>query len=130
MPSIILKLLALSEPGRFTDNNRSSIVMKYTTGTAIRILRNASGMSQAELAKASGVSTPMLCLIEKGGRESSLELLKKIASVLNIPFSAFALLLEDSENLQSSETRATSIADTIKQLAQAESKLRNLLEEK
>ena len=51
--------------------------------------RLAKGLSQRQLAKSSGVSNAMICLIERGKSNPSLGLLKSILEVLPISISEF-----------------------------------------
>jgi transcriptional regulator with XRE-family HTH domain len=54
----------------------------------LRIFREKAGISQAELARRIGVSSPLLCQVEKGIRMAWPKLLRRAAEVLQIPYSA------------------------------------------
>ena len=51
----------------------------------IKIIRKHRGMTQDDLAKASGLSRPYLTEIETGRKEGSIKSLKAIAKALNVP---------------------------------------------
>lgn len=53
-------------------------------GENIRALRERSGISQAQLADKAGISQPMLCQIERGTKNPSLQVGKEIACALNV----------------------------------------------
>lgn len=58
----------------------------------IREIRQGKGMKIAEVAKAAGVSGPLLSQVERGRVDPSLETLRQIARVLEVPlFSLFAV---------------------------------------
>lgn len=61
----------------------------------VKIIRKHRGLTQAELAAASGVSRPYLAEIETGRKTGSLTALKLLAATLEVPLS----LLIDTENL-------------------------------
>jgi transcriptional regulator with XRE-family HTH domain len=96
-------------------------------GEVIRILRMASGFSLSELAKKAAVSVPLLSLIEKGERTPSMELLKKISTVLQIPVSSLILLLSDTDDVNSDDPYVNQIVETVQGLAKMEDQLRVLI---
>ena len=55
-----------------------------SVGENIRVLRERSGMSQAQLAEKAGVSQAMMCQIERGTKNPSLQVGKEIACALNV----------------------------------------------
>lgn len=55
-----------------------------SVGENIRVLRERSGMSQAQLAEKAGVSQAMMCQIERGTKNPSLQVGKEIARALNV----------------------------------------------
>ena len=66
-------------------------------GIRLKKARLAKGLSQRQLAKSSGVSNAMICLIERGKSNPSLGLLKSILDVIPISISEFfSLELEDT----------------------------------
>ena len=66
-------------------------------GTAIRKLRMAGGLSQAELARRARVSASFLSLVERNRREPTLTVLRRIAEELRVPFGVvLATALVDS----------------------------------
>ena len=50
----------------------------------VKIVRNFRGMTQAELAKAAGISRPYLTEIETGKKDGSIRAMKSIAKVLQV----------------------------------------------
>jgi transcriptional regulator with XRE-family HTH domain len=93
-------------------------------GTAIRITRQAKGMRLASLAKASGLSSPFLSLLENGKKGASLGVVRRIASALDVPVEALILLAEPlSGSLRSSDKRANELARLIRGMADAEIEL-------
>jgi transcriptional regulator with XRE-family HTH domain len=96
-------------------------------GEVIRILRMASGFSISELAKKATVSVPLLSLIEKGERTPSMELLKKISTVLRIPLSSLILLLSDTDDVNSDDPYVNQIVETVQKLTKMEDHLRALI---
>lgn len=64
-------------------------------GAEVRRLRKSLGLTVAELASATGISTGMLSKIENGGISPSLATLRALAQSLNVPISQ--LFREDEE---------------------------------
>ena len=54
-----------------------------SVGENIRRIREKRGVTQAWLAEAAGISQPMLCQIERGTKNPSLQIGKEIARLLN-----------------------------------------------
>lgn len=69
-----------------------------TTGKTLRLLRTATGIGQAELAKAVGMTGSGMSLIEKGKREVSLKLMVAISSVLDVPLAALIYGVQNEED--------------------------------
>ena len=68
-------------------------------GEYIRSLRSSAGLKQQELADRVGISASMLSLLESGGREPTIRVLRDIARALEIPSAAlFAVALDDASN--------------------------------
>lgn len=53
-----------------------------SVGANIRALREAAGLSQAYVAAQAGISQAMLCQIERGTKNPSLQVSKEISAVL------------------------------------------------
>ena len=53
-------------------------------GIKIKLLRRQKRISQRELARVCGISSAYMCQIEKGDRNLGLDILVKIATVLNV----------------------------------------------
>ena len=52
---------------------------------AIKIVRKHRGMTQEDLAQATGLSRPYLTEIETGRKDGSIKTLKSLARALNVP---------------------------------------------
>jgi DNA-binding XRE family transcriptional regulator len=61
------------------------IAKSPTVGRKIRKMRNAKGLTQAELARAAGMVRPNLSRIEAGKHRPSLATLERIAAALKVP---------------------------------------------
>lgn len=69
-------------------------------GKAISLCRTQRGLTQAELASRSGVSTSYLSLLEKNKRKDpSLSTMRKIAEALRVPFGILFFLAADKSEL-------------------------------
>lgn len=67
-----------------------------TFGRMLLSLRTADEISQTELAKKAKVSKGLICDIEKGRRDASIELSIKLAKIMGYPPESFvAILLEE-----------------------------------
>jgi transcriptional regulator with XRE-family HTH domain len=65
------------------------MVNRYSLGSKLRTIRNERGLSQRELAHASGVSPNAISLIERDENSPSVSTLQSLASALNIRMSYF-----------------------------------------
>ena len=76
---------ALKNAGK-ESNLPNEVMEKITLGqdSAIKIIRKYKGMTQADLAKASGISRPYLTEIETGKKDGSIRALKSIAGALDV----------------------------------------------
>ena len=93
-------------------------------GKAIRLVRQAKGVRQGDVAKAAKISVPFLSLIEAGIRQPSLEVLRRIANGLNVPAEALVVLAQPTGGtLDTSNRIAKDLAESIKRLAEAETAL-------
>lgn len=83
-------------------------------------------MSSADLAREAEISKPFLSLVESGRRQASLTVLRRIAAALQIPSETLVLLAmaEGESSLSSTDDRATSLAESIKQMANMEDNIR------
>lgn len=55
----------------------------------IRTLREQQKLSQADLARASGVSPQLICMIENGRRAASVQVAQALAPVLGVDWPEF-----------------------------------------
>jgi len=61
-------------------------------GRTIKLCRKNRGLTQAQLAKLSGISISHICLMEKEKREPTLSKLNSISEALDIPLSVLVFL--------------------------------------
>lgn len=64
------------------NNRRCNTVIHSNVGANIRARREAAGLSQAYVAARAGISQAMLCQIERGTKNPSLQISKEISDVL------------------------------------------------
>jgi transcriptional regulator with XRE-family HTH domain len=76
-------------------------------GERVRTLREAMGMSLRDLAKASGVSAPMVSQVERGETSPTLSVANKIASGLNLTLSQLLRLDEEPQAVVVRRPRTT-----------------------
>jgi transcriptional regulator with XRE-family HTH domain len=86
-------------------------------GRAIRIVRTAYGLSQAELAKRLSVGASHLSLIESGKRQPSVTVLREIATALAVPMHLLTLLASDRAAIENPEN-AKQISEMARALLQ------------
>jgi len=84
--------MAELDPSRSVADNALEIAI----GRQIRRFRNAQGMTQADLARQSGLSLGMLSKVENGMTSPSLASLQGLAEALGVPVTALFRLHEDS----------------------------------
>jgi len=97
-------------------------------GKTIRILRQAKGLSMKDLAEEADVSTPFLSLVERGARQPSLSVLRRIAEGLRVPPELLILLAAGPEaDLQTDDTRARELRKTVAELVEIEQRLCRVL---
>jgi len=65
--------------------DRAKIERSVAVGRQVRKLRKIKGMTQAQLARASGILRPNLSRIEAGRHRPTLDMLERLASALKIP---------------------------------------------
>jgi transcriptional regulator with XRE-family HTH domain len=98
-------------------------------GSAIRIVRQAKELKLGTLAEAAGVSIAFMSLVENGGREPSLAVIRRVANALDVPVEALMVLAQPAgSRLQTSNAKAKRLADSIQQIADAEDRLRKRLD--
>jgi transcriptional regulator with XRE-family HTH domain len=98
-------------------------------GKTIRIIRQAKSITMADFARNSGVSVPYVSLVEGGKRQPSLDVLRRFAAALEIPPEALVLMALGRETeLKSNDSIATTLADTVSNLIEMETRLSRLLD--
>lgn len=86
-------------------------------GRAIRIVRTAYGLTQAELADRLSIGSSQLSLIEAGRRKPSLKVLDEVSNALGIPAHLLTLLASEPEDIDVDDKRkAPEIAELAKAL--------------
>ena len=71
------------------NNRRCNTVINSSVGANIRRIREEKGMMQVELAEKVGISQAMICQIERGTKNPSLQVSAEIAKVLHCDISDF-----------------------------------------
>lgn len=84
-------------------------------GRAIRIVRNAYGLTQGELAERLSIGSSQLSLIEAGRRTPSLKVLDEVSNALGVPPHLLTLLASEPEDLDE-KRNAPEIAELAKAL--------------
>ena len=69
-------------------------------GRAIRLLRAAKGLQQADVARQAGLDASYVSLLEADRRTASSEALQRIADALGVPVSILQLLAADEHELR------------------------------
>ena len=70
----------LRSPGRPT----AEIRVAMPSASVVKVWRQHRGLTQEDLAKASGVSRPMIAAIETGHKKGGIDTLKKLSRALKI----------------------------------------------
>jgi transcriptional regulator with XRE-family HTH domain len=96
-----------------------------TLGSAIRIVRTATGTSASDACKLARVSAPMWSLIEQDKRQPAHDSLLRIAKALRCPCDVFLMVLGISVDT-TDEVRG--ILKAISEVSKAEANLRRVLE--
>lgn len=89
----------------------------------LRFQRRKKGLTQAELAKAVGVTTNYISLIEKGKKTPSVKTIQKIALALDVP--ASSLLENDLRNELSNLAEQYDVKEMLNALEWLQDSLRN-----
>jgi transcriptional regulator with XRE-family HTH domain len=98
-------------------------------GKSIRVIRQAKGVLLKDVASAASISNPFLTLVEKGERQPSLAVIRRIAKALEIPVEALLLISQPAEiALKATSDHTERIMASIERLAAAEEALRLQLE--
>lgn len=113
---------------RASKDRKKEHALMTKLGAAIRILREAKGLRQSDLAKKAKLSAPYLSLIEGGEREASIEALRRIAEGLGVPPEVLLIVSQPSGwSLESRDEQANVLARSVKTISAAEEKLRQHL---
>ena len=84
--------MSARDPSRYVAEN----ALELAIGRQVRAFRNEQGLTVADLARVSGLSTGMLSKVENGLTSPSLSTLNGIASALNVPVTALFRLHEET----------------------------------
>lgn len=100
------------------------------TGRAIKILREAKGLSLSALAKKLEISPAFLSMVEQNKKSPSLKLLKKISDSLNIPLETFRVVEDEKDKkVKTEDEYVRKLADSLKKLVSIEDRLKKLVQE-
>ena len=102
--------------------------MPINIGNSIRVIRQAKGFPLKDVASAASISNPFLTLVEKGERQPSLDVLRRIAAALAVPVETLILISQPDMAVKCTSDRAERIMKSIERLADAEEALRHQLE--
>ncbi|SLG71099.1 helix-turn-helix domain-containing protein [Mycobacteroides abscessus] len=69
----------------------------YGVWQELRVIRERTGWSSAELSRASGISAPYLSQLENGDRWPNATMTKKLAVALKVPVSILERPLEEKD---------------------------------
>ena len=84
--------------------------MQTNYGKAFRVVRAAHGWQQADMARRLDISSSALSLIEAGKRKPSVEVIDKLATVVNVPSALIVLLASDDMNADDGNVSALASA--------------------
>ncbi|MCP6726980.1 MAG: helix-turn-helix transcriptional regulator [Patescibacteria group bacterium] len=92
----------------------------YTFPELLKEIRNEAGLTQAEFAKAIGVSTVLIAMVETGQKDVSKNLITKIAESLKIHPSSITPFLyynknESEQNLSKIEKRLIEFGEKLQE---------------
>ena len=79
---------AMNSGGNVAESNLPDDILDAIHGRAahpVKIIRKFRGMTQDDLAGASGLSRPYLAEIETGRKDGSVSAIKMLAAALNVP---------------------------------------------
>lgn len=85
------------DPHRVSDYREN--VLEVAIGRQVRAFRRQQGMTVAELARTSGISSGMLSKIENGVTSPSLGTLQTLSHALSVPLTAFFAKFEESRHV-------------------------------
>jgi transcriptional regulator with XRE-family HTH domain len=68
-------------------------------GRAVRICRAARGWTQTDLGNKAAIGRSMMCLVEKGKRDLSLDALGRVCEALDIPQHVFMMIAATAEEI-------------------------------
>ena len=100
--------------------------MSLTVGRTIAMLRRVRGEKLGDVASRSGISTSYLSLVENDARQPSLDVVKRVASALDVPYEVFIAVSTDRIRV---EHRSHHIVSGLRDLLVMEEKLRCRLDE-
>jgi transcriptional regulator with XRE-family HTH domain len=84
--------------------------MQTDYAKAFRVVRAAQGWAQADMARQLGITSSALSLIEAGKRKPSVNVIHKLASVVNVPTSLVVLLASDESEIDDENVTAMATA--------------------
>jgi transcriptional regulator with XRE-family HTH domain len=99
--------------------------METNYGKAFRVVRAAHGWQQADMARRLDISSSALSLIEAGKRKPSVDVIDKLATVVNVPSALIVLLASDDMDVDNENVSPLANA-LLKLLVEAGDKQRSL----
>ena len=77
--------IAAAEAAKDEESIPSEIVYQLLDGeNPLKVWRKFRGLTQAELAEKAGITQAMVTMIEKGKRTGTVEILRRLAKILNL----------------------------------------------
>lgn len=105
--------------------------MPEKLGKALRMIREAKGLTLRVLAERAGISTPYLGLIEVGERSPSIRTIRALSDALDVPVDFFFLIATDREpEPKSPETTAQRLLRIYQRMERLERELHDAVEKR
>lgn len=103
--------------------------MSLSVGKAIKIIREAKGISLGALANEAKISIPYLSLVENEKRSPSFEVIERISNVLDTPMDVFLKIASGKDSsLTSKDSMTDRMVSFLSQISSLENKLKGLVD--
>lgn len=100
--------------------------MNLSLGKAIRIIREAKGISLGSLANQAELSVPYMSLLESDKRNPSIDVIHRLSNALDIPSETFILICTSKRSdLNSNNESANRVIEILKKFDRLEIELSN-----
>lgn len=103
--------------------------MATTVGKAIRVIREATGMSLGSLAGNAQLSVPYLSLVENDKRSPSVDVLTRLAEALGLPANMLLVIASRSPVLANADPLTVRVVGMLDKLKSLESELEETIKE-